>query len=58
MSLLHLHIFVDTTSAEIFVNAGEFTFTERIYWDAQLTLEPEASCRATVYSLEEQSNKY
>ncbi len=58
MAMLHLHIYVDTTSAEIFVNAGEFTFTERIYWDAQLTLEPEADCRATVYSLEEQSNKY
>lgn len=55
---LKLQIFVDKTSAEIFVNEGERTFTERIYWDAPLTIEMGSSCQAVVYKLEEETNKY
>ena len=55
---LKLQIFVDKSSAEIFVNEGERTFTERIYWDAPLTIEMGSSCQAVVYKLEEETNKY
>ena len=55
---LKLQIFVDKTSAEIFVNEGERTFTERIYWDAPLTIEMGSSCQAVIYKLEEETNKY
>ena len=55
---LKLQIFVDKTSAEIFVNEGERTFTERIYWDAPLTIEMGSGCQADIYKLEEETNKY
>ena len=55
---LSLQILVDKTSAEIFVNAGERTFTERMYWDAPLTVELGASCQAVIYKLTEETNKY
>ncbi len=57
---LKLHIFVDKSSAEIFVNEGELTFTERIYWQEplELSLREKAAETARVYALEKETNQY
>jgi beta-fructofuranosidase len=57
---LKLHIFVDKSSAEIFVNEGELTFTERIYWQEplELSLSGKAAEAARVYALEKETNQY
>lgn len=57
---LDLQIFVDRSSAEIFVNRGEITFTERMYWQGklELALGEKAACEACVYALEKETNQY
>lgn len=56
---LALTVFIDKSSAEVFVNEGEITFTERIYWQEDLTmLLPLGAETAKVYALEAQANQY
>jgi beta-fructofuranosidase len=56
---LDLKVFIDNSSAELFVNEGEFTFTERIYWQNDLTMQlPWGAEVAKVYALEAQANQY
>ena len=57
---LDLQIFVDRSSAEIFVNRGEITFTERMYWQGklELTIGKRAAREACVYALEKETNQY
>lgn len=57
---LDLHIFVDRSSAEIFVNRGEITFTERMYWQGklELSLGEKAVREACIYALEKETNQY
>ncbi|SFB06825.1 glycoside hydrolase family 32 protein [Selenomonas ruminantium] len=57
---LDLQIFVDRSSAEIFVNRGEITFTERMYWQGklELALGEKAAREACVYALEKETNQY
>ena len=57
---LELQIFVDRSSAEIFVNRGEITFTERMYWQGklELALGEKAAREACVYALEKETNQY
>ena len=51
-------IFVDKSSVEVFVNNGELTFTERMYWQGNLTLEKNCTCNIRIYRLETHANKY
>ena len=57
---LKLQIFIDRSSAEVFINDGELTFTERIYWQSDVTcrLLAEAGNQAQVWRLESESNQY
>ena len=57
---LDLQIFVDRSSAELFVNRGEITFTERMYWQGklELTIGKRAAREACVYALEKETNQY
>ena len=57
---LSLQIFVDRSSAEIFVNEGEITFTERMYWQGALSLELRdiPAEKAVIYALEAETNRY
>lgn len=57
---LSLQIFVDRSSAEIFVNEGEITFTERMYWQGDLSLElwDIPAEKAVIYALEAETNRY
>ncbi len=58
---LKLHLYVDTSSVEIFVNDGIRTFTERIYTDkANLNVisENKTDVSATVYQLENTAIKF
>ncbi len=56
---LDLTVYIDNSSAELFVNEGEFTFTERIYWQNDLTMQlPWGAEVAKVYALEAQANQY
>ena len=57
---LSLHLFVDKSSAEIFVNDGEVTFTERIYWqnDLSMTLPKSHKANVTIYKLATETNRY
>ena len=41
LSNLKLHCFIDRSSIEIFVNDGEITFTERMYWNGELFIKTE-----------------
>lgn len=58
---LKLHLYVDTSSVEVFVNDGIRTFTERIYTDkANLNVisENKTNVSATVYQLENTAIKF
>lgn len=57
---LKLHLFIDKSSAEIFVNDGELTFTERMYWqnDLQLSLPSDHTANVTIYELANETNRY
>jgi len=58
---LKLHLFVDTSSVEIFVNDGVRTFTERFYADeAQLNVvtDNETNVSVDVYELEGKAVKF
>ncbi|MBQ1417218.1 MAG: GH32 C-terminal domain-containing protein, partial [Selenomonas sp.] len=57
---LKLQIFIDRSSAEIFVADGELTFTERIYWenDVNCRLLAKAANQAKAWRLESESNQY
>ena len=57
-STLSFRIFVDTSSAEIFVNDGVRTFSERMYWQGALKLTTAASAEAVIYELERETNQY
>ncbi|WOY89085.1 glycoside hydrolase family 32 protein [Ligilactobacillus murinus] len=52
-----LHIFIDTSSLEIFINDGEAVFTERFYFDnaPQVWLTAKAQCLTQVYRLDGQA---
>ena len=52
-----LQIFIDTSSLEIFINAGEAVFTERFYFDnaPQVWLTAKAQCLTQVYRLDGQA---
>ena len=56
---LSLQIFIDSSSAEIFVNDGEVVFTERIYWQTKPTLSLNgAAGHLQVFELSSQANRY
>lgn len=58
---LNFHLYVDTSSVEIFVNDGERTFTERFYADgANLNVISEnvVTVKATAYQLENGAVKF
>lgn len=57
---LHLQIFIDKSSAEIFVNDGELTFTERVYWqaDVQVRLLSDVTNHVVAWQLEGSVNRY
>ena len=57
---LKLQIFIDRSSAEIFVADGELTFTERIYWenDVNCRLLAKAANQVKAWRLESESNQY
>lgn len=57
---LKLRIFLDKSSAEIFVNDGELTFTERIYWkgDVRVRVLAEEDAQVQAWKLEEEANQY
>ena len=56
--LLRMHVLLDTSSIEIFINDGEATFTERVYWDEQPTLRLPGGVNAVGYRLDAQANLY
>lgn len=53
-----LQVFVDASSVEIFVNDGQVTFTERMYWQEAPTLTVQAGSQLEIYRLEENVNRY
>lgn len=54
-----LRIYIDRSSVEIFVNDGVLTFTERIYFDADVRLTVHTGAAVgTIYALESESNQY
>ena len=53
-----LQVFVDASSVEIFVNDGQVTFTERMYWKKAPTLTVQAGSQLEIYRLEENVNRY
>ena len=57
---MRLQIFIDKSSAEIFVNDGELTFTERIYWqnDVQARLLSDVTNQVVAWQLEGSTNIY
>lgn len=57
---LSLHIYVDSSSVEIFVNQGSVTFTERMYWQDKINLRLLADCdnQSRIYQLERNANSY
>lgn len=58
---LNLHIYVDTSSVEIFVNDGQRTFTERIYAnsvDLNMISKNVSKVNAKVYRLENSAIKF
>lgn len=54
--ILKLHVFIDTSSVEFFVNDGETVFTERYFTEQKPTIElnadAELSMQLTAYSLD------
>ena len=58
---LEMHVYVDTSSIEIFINNGQRTFTERVYADAidlNLLTSELTEVSATVYELENKAVKF
>ena len=57
---LQLQIFLDKSSAEIFVNDGELTFTERVYWQeaVQARLLSNVANQVQAWQLEASTNTY
>ena len=57
---MRLQIFIDKSSAEIFVNDGELTFTERVYWqnDVQARLLSDVTNQVVAWQLEGSTNIY
>lgn len=59
---VNIHVFIDKSSAEIFINDGEIVFTERYYTEDTpnmvLNLEKEAPVSSTVYQLEDHAVTY
>lgn len=57
---LKLQIFLDKSSAEIFVDDGELTFTERMYWQDDVTcrLLAKSANQTKAWRLESESNLY
>lgn len=57
---LSLHIYVDSSSVEIFMNQGSVTFTERMYWQDKINLSLLADCdnQSRIYQLERNANSY
>jgi len=58
---LEIHLYVDTSSVEIFINNGQRTFTERVYSDSidlNLISSGTAEVSATVYELEGKAVKF
>jgi len=58
---LKLHIYVDTSSVEIFVNDGQRTFTERFYNDManiDLIADESTNVSATIYKLDNKAVKF
>ena len=57
---LKLQIFIDKSSAELFVADGELTFTERIYWekDVNCRLLAKAANQVKAWRLEGECNQY
>jgi beta-fructofuranosidase len=57
---LKVQIFIDRSSAEVFVADGELTFTERIYWekDVNCRLLAQAANQAKAWRLENETNQY
>lgn len=54
-----LRIYIDRSSVEIFVNDGVLTFTERIYFNADVRLTVHTGAAVgTIYALESESNQY
>ena len=60
LSNLKLQCFIDKSSVEIFVNDGEITFTERIYFDSDINISTQSDIpnETLVYELESEANKY
>jgi len=59
---LKYHLFIDTSSVEIFINDGETVFTERYYSESKpavyLTTANETSVESTVYQLKADAVTY
>ncbi|MFR0582698.1 glycoside hydrolase family 32 protein [Limosilactobacillus mucosae] len=56
---LSLRIFIDSSSAEIFVNDGEVVFTERIYWQDKPALSLNGTTgHLQAFELSSQTNSY
>lgn len=58
---LKLHMYVDTSSVEIFVNDGQRTFTERFYNDKaniDLLADGKTKVSATIYKLDNKAVKF
>ena len=57
---LKLQIFIDKSSAEVFVADGELTFTERIYWENEVNcrLLAKAANQVKAWRLESECNQY
>ncbi|MBP2966718.1 GH32 C-terminal domain-containing protein, partial [Acinetobacter baumannii] len=59
---LSLHVFIDKSSAEFFINQGEIVFSERYYVseepNAVIETTETVTVKSTVYSLNNQAIKY
>ncbi|HEN8265663.1 TPA: GH32 C-terminal domain-containing protein, partial [Enterococcus faecium] len=59
---LSLRVFIDKSSAEIFINDGELVFTERYYTENQpsmhLSVSEEAFVSSTIYHLKKDAISY
>ncbi len=57
---LKLRMFIDRSSVEVFVGDGELTFTERIYWEKDVSCRvlAQADNQAQAWRLESESNQY
>ena len=57
---LHLQIFIDKSSVEVFVNDGELSFTERVYWqgNVQARLLSSVMNHVDAWQLDNSANTY